>query len=428
MAAPSCSNSIFLICCSDNSVVIQPCNPTIDTIADSIFVNGDVYYDSNNVCWEGTTIPTSATTSNTVNNYTTIADCISCQSTHTSDCALLTDFCYCTTIIISQLDIDDSNDGSVYVDVFSCTGGTEILQFNVAGTTSVCCRLESQPYYFVGSLPTPPVKTFGDSSADQTLTGCPNGYCEVTDPNCSYCDLDYTWFYPWYDPQTQQTTDACYTVLVTGATDPAITIPLVPTGSLYWSYLGTNIYSSYDIDGNGTKYIWANPLTQAPPLINGNAPDDTDGPMNRCAVWYTGDTYNNRWIGFSTCLTATTTTKTYYVGVGGDNEYKIVLDGVLLLNTQGSTLTAVAKFDYWHIYPVLIEQGQHILEIYGKNLGGPAGIGVEIYDVNNIVAFDDPLLTVSDLNIIFSTSGYTQAPVVVNDNGNYQSYGYSCPT
>ena len=60
MAAPSCSNSIFLICCSDNSVVIQPCNPTIDTIADSIFVNGDVYYDSNNVCWEGTTTPTSA--------------------------------------------------------------------------------------------------------------------------------------------------------------------------------------------------------------------------------------------------------------------------------------------------------------------------------------------------------------------------------
>ena len=58
----------------------------------------------------------------------------------------------------------------------------------------------------------------------------------------------------------------------------------------------------------------------------------------------------------------------------------------------------------------------------------PAGIGVEIYDVNNIVAFDDPLLTVSDLNIIFSTSGYTQAPVVVNDNGNYQSFGYSCPT
>ena len=426
MAAPICSNSIYLKCCSDNSVVIQPCNPTIDATPDTGFTIGNVYYDSNNVCWSATNTPTSATTSNTVNSYSTFGGsgtCNSCQTTHNVDCALLTDFCYCTTIIITQTDIINSNDGTVYVDVFSCTGGTEILSATTSGTTSVCCRLESQPYYF--SVPFN-IKTFGSSTADQTLTGCPNGYCEVTDPNCSYCDLDYTWFYPWYDPETQQTTDACYTVLVTGATDPAIVVPLAATGYTYWSYLGTNIYSSYDIDGSGTPYGCANPITTNPLLING-VPDATDGPMNRCAVWYSGTQYNDRWVGFSACLTATTATKTYFVGVGGDNEYKIVLDGVLLLNTQGGTLTENEKFDNWHIYPVLIEQGQHILEIYGKNYSSFGGIGVEIYDKDTACDITTAT-TISDLNIIFSTSGYTQAPVVQNNNGNYQSFGYSCPT
>ena len=123
MAAPICSNSIYLKCCSDNSVVIQPCNPTIDATPDTGFTIGNVYYDSNNVCWSATNTPTSATTSNTVNSYSTFGGsgtCNSCQTTHNVDCALLTDFCYCTTIIITQTDIINSNDGTVYVDVFSC--------------------------------------------------------------------------------------------------------------------------------------------------------------------------------------------------------------------------------------------------------------------------------------------------------------------
>ena len=228
MAAPSCSNNIYLKCCSDNTVVILPCNPTIDTTPDSVFIDNNIYFDSNNVCWEATSVPVSATTSNTVNSYTSYGgDCTSCIGDHNADCALLTDFCYCTTIVIVQNDLDLSNDGTVYVDVFSCTGGTGILAFNSSGTTSVCGRLESQPYYF-DTQPIP-VKTHGDSTATQTLTGCPDGYCEVSDPNCAGCNPAYTWFFPWYDPETKQTTDACYTVLVTGATAPAITIPLVST-------------------------------------------------------------------------------------------------------------------------------------------------------------------------------------------------------
>ena len=427
MAAPSCSNNIYLKCCSDNTVVILPCNPTIDTIADSIFVDGVVYYDSNDVCWEGTTIPTSATTSNTVNSYTSYGgDCSSCIGVHNADCTLLTDYCYCTTITITQNDIDNSNDGTVYVDVFSCTGGTEILSATTSGTTSVCCRLESQPYYFNGLS----VKTYGTSTADQTLTGCPDGYCEVSDPNCAGCNPAYTWFFPWYDPETKQTTDACYTVLVTGATSPAITIPLQLTGNTAWSTSGTLIYQpSYNIDGSGTPYLWADPLPPTTGNIWDNTiPDSTEGPMNRSAVWYNGSTYDSRWIGFSDCLTATTATKTYYVGVGGDNEYKIILDGVLLLNTENGTLTKPSKFGYWHIYPVFIEQGQHILEIYGKNYdyGSPGGIGAEIYD--NTLSELGLAQNLSDLNIIFSTSAYTEATIVQNNNGNYQSFGYSCPT
>jgi hypothetical protein len=332
-----CSNNLYLVCCGDNTIVIQPCNPTIDSISDTGFTNNNIYYDSNNICWSATNTPSSATTSNITNTYTTFAgNCTTCQTSHNGSCATLNDYCYCITIDISQSDITSASGNTVYVDIFSCSGGTQILEFTTSGITSVCGRLESQPYYFNGLS----VKTSGTSTADQTLTGCPNGYCEVTDPNCSYCDTDYTWFYPWYDPETQETTDACYTVLVTGATDPAIIVPLASTGYTFWSYLGTNIYSTYDIDGSGTPYGYANPLTTSPPLING-IPDATDGPMNRCAVWYSGTQYNDRWVGFSTCLTATTATKTYFVGVGGDNEYKIVLDGVLLLNLLFKTIMVI---------------------------------------------------------------------------------------
>ena len=38
-------------------------------------------------------------------------------------------------------------------------------------------------------------------------------------------------------------------------------------------------------------------------------------------------------LGFSVCLSGVTESKTYYVGIAGDNEYRLVLDGVTIVDS-----------------------------------------------------------------------------------------------
>jgi hypothetical protein len=151
--------------------------------------------------------------------------------------------------------------------------------------------------------------------------------------------------------------------------------------------------------------------------------------MNRSAVW-SNTTYANKWLGFSACLTGITDGKTYYVGVGGDNEYKLVLDGVTLIDTTQWSSAPIFppvtdKFRYWNVYPVYIEEGLHVLELFGIDYGTAGGIGVEIYDNTyaELIAATD----ITDLDIVFTTSGYTVAPVIQNNSGLYISSGYTCP-
>jgi hypothetical protein len=63
---------------------------------------------------------------------------------------------------------------------------------------------------------------------------------------------------------------------------------------------------------------------------------------------------------------------------------------------------AYLQFKYWHIYPVTIFEGDHILELYGLNNSDDAGFGCEIY--NNTAQQLITATTLNDLNIIFSSS------------------------
>jgi len=67
MALQNCSNTISLRCCSNNAIIITPCVPTIDGTPFSNYTLGNVYFDSNNVCWEAVD-----STSNAYNTLTTI--------------------------------------------------------------------------------------------------------------------------------------------------------------------------------------------------------------------------------------------------------------------------------------------------------------------------------------------------------------------
>ena len=215
----------------------------------------------------------------------------------------------------------------------------------------------------------------------------------------------------------------CYRINVTGATAPVSSVPLVRRSGVEYSVSGTSFYDTgFNSDGTGT--ILLNSSTA--PLWKNSPINFVNGPMNRTAVWYSAYTITNTWLGFSTCLTGITSENTYYVGIGADNEYKLVLDGVEILNTLGGSMPELEKFNWWHVYPVTIPSGNHTLELYGLDYGIIAGFGMEIYD--NTLAELTGATTLGDLNIIFSSSGYTVADLVQTTGGTYLSSGYTCPS
>lgn len=247
--------------------------------------------------------------------------------------------------------------------------------------------------------------------------------------NCSECNPSYTWI-PYND-------NSCYRVITTGATSPVSPIPLIRTSYNVYSDKGTRFYSkSFTPNGRGpidvqlytaigggtyTGYVWGNPLQ-----ID-SVTATTAGPMNRTALWYSATTITETWLGFSTCLSGITGGKTYYVGIGADNEYKLVLDGIEVLNTLTGGLSGdTDHFRFWSVYPITLSQGNHTLELYGLDHGFQAGFGMEVYD--NTLSELTGATKLSDINIIFSSSGFTSADVSQDLSGNYLSSGYTCPS
>ena len=247
---------------------------------------------------------------------------------------------------------------------------------------------------------------------------------------CETCDPSYTWS-AYSDCQ-------CYTILTQPVIPPSQLLSTENASFSVYTQYGTKIYTTTDfpLDGSGstdtyitidTYDIWDNPNSY------GNV-----GPLNRCAIWVndgisTGtDLPINTWVGFSTCLTGVTETKQYYVGIAGDNHFRLVLDGEDIVNTR----TSPAPFDqigndqyafkFWYVYPVEIGQGSHTLELYGYNKGNAAGFGCEIYDAT--IEQLTGATTIDELNIIYSSSGQTEITVFQNQDGEYLSSGYTCPS
>jgi len=98
--------------------------------------------------------------------------------------------------------------------------------------------------------------------------------------------------------------------------------------------------------------------------------------MNRTAIW-TASSYDYQKIGFSQCLDITAE-KTYLVGFGVDNYLEIKVDGEAVMDM--APVEDSVTFRYWHVYPVTIRAGFHILEVIAKNVRSIAAVGVEIYD------------------------------------------------
>jgi len=200
-----------------------------------------------------------------------------------------------------------------------------------------------------------------------------------------------------------------------------------------YSSFGTQFFASgFNSDGTGSlDFEYGTPFVGGTYLgtLWGNAAFNlTDGPLNRCGLWTTpyGVQPTNVWVGFSTCLTGLTVSQTYYVGIGADNEYRLVLDGVEILNTIPNAWFDL-QFKWWHVYPVFIGAGNHTLEVFGLNSGSDAVFGCEIY--NNTLQQLTAATNYNQLNVLFTTSGQTLATIVQDpSNGQYLSSGFTCPS
>lgn len=127
-------------------------------------------------------------------------------------------------------------------------------------------------------------------------------------------------------------------------------------------------------------------------------------------------------VGFEFCIDVPET-KQYLIGTGGDNEVLFYLDNVLqvYLRTQkkydadgvvGSTTISTKPFNYWHVFPITLTAGQHIIKLQGINENSIDSFGAEIYDLTlqelqaGFTGTCDNLSNDLDPYTIFSTKNY----------------------
>ena len=261
--------------------------------------------------------------------------------------------------------------------------------------------------------PTPtPTLTLTPTLTTTTTTICAD--------SCEDCGPSYSAY-----SETQ-----CYSLDVVSATAPLTPISFVDIGYSQYSVYGSFVYNpGYSISGftnpSGGDYVILPPNT----LWDNPSLNTTDGPLNRCGVWTVNYPSSappyNVWLGFSQCIDIEET-KTYYIGIGGDNDFKLKIDGSTIVDSSLSTYwdTAGKTYKRWNIYPLTLNSGNHIIELYGRNDGSYGGFGCEIYD-NTLPELNSATLY-SDLNIIFTSSGKTQATLVQSNAGVYLTSGYTC--
>lgn len=232
--------------------------------------------------------------------------------------------------------------------------------------------------------------------------------------DCPNCPEGYT-----------ATADGCYIKEDIDATPPTFNyLTYVSKTYSEYSKFGSLIYEEgFNIDGTGSYILipTANPF-----WING--PQNTiAGPLNRTGIWSSGGHTSYQTIGFSICIDIRVE-KLYYVGVGCDNEAKIRLDGVTILHQDRSIKSHYGTggdktFSYWHIYPVRIPAGFHILELEGYNQEHIAVFGAEVYSATPQELMDATGYTALGDKLIFSSKDMIGESIQLGSHG----HGYSCP-
>jgi hypothetical protein len=184
----------------------------------------------------------------------------------------------------------------------------------------------------------------------------------------------------------------------------------IPASNTFW--IGTSSYctvtpplSASATSTSATANVAASQIisrdTSANLRVAAAAADVPPGPLNRCGVWPNCNgalSPDSVWIGISRSITVPAT-KTYYIGLAADNAFRLIVDGVALVQ-YGTDINPFA-YRMWHIFPVSLTAGNHTISIDAQDRGRPGIMGAEIYD--NTPAEITAATSYAGLNLIFST-------------------------
>ena len=238
-------------------------------------------------------------------------------------------------------------------------------------------------------------------------------------PSCE-CDASYT---SSFDGSTCYSSS--YAPAISGST---VQTPKWAGTDQAWGDFGVKIYPAggFNIFGDLTvsNYAYLG-LSQAVPTSSVNK--FWSRRLNSVGMW---DGANQYWTGYwetlpdgnktlntngypgylSMCATINVpSTKTYYIGLAGDNDVTVKINGTTIVNQPDTEPTN--NFKWWHIYPVTLTAGPNIVEAGNFNRSIVGTFAVEVYD--NTLAQLTSSNAESDLNIVFSTGNYLEARTII---------------
>jgi hypothetical protein len=157
------------------------------------------------------------------------------------------------------------------------------------------------------------------------------------------------------------------------------------------------------------------------------------GRVNTIGVYSPSAQSVNKWLGFKTTI-CIDQSKTYYLAISADNNFRVKLDDIIILDPSLSATTFVSNdHDDWkinvygsvnavnantisygrlHIYPIQLTAGNHLLEIEYVDYGGLQQVAAEIY--NNTSAEILAATDITDLDVIWTTEGIDQVEFIIS--------------
>lgn len=299
--------------------------------------------------------------------------------------------------------------------------GTEAGPFNISGTTDSNVTTELTTNLSLSDL------TAGHtiSGIDDNTTGftiqsvgtCINYIVKPT--NSCNCPGGYT---------ASADGSICYKVTTASPTGNDTLQPEAGDDNAAYGQFGVKIYNINDYDGTGNSMTGDLAFSGFTNTFDGSSTTSVEsfyaGRMNANNVWVAG---NSTWPSpnypdfISFCSTFTISqSKTYYIGIAGDNDVTIKLNGVELVNQADNS--PQSNFKFWHVYPVVLNAGPNIIELENWNRSSVGSFAAEIYD--NTLNEMTSATSAGMLNIVFATGDYLPGG---SKEGQGFCSNYTCP-